>query len=158
MKTNIFFTALLSISFVLLMSFASIANTATNYTSGITKNLSSITNETSGSVASSTNDFDFSYLRFDVTKFTNDNDMLKVTSSSFDYLRFDVNNYSKTNSPDVSEVPVSNEFDYLRFDANKFSANDSAEIMESPVNEFDYLRFDVNTYVNTDKCTRMKCL
>ena len=158
MKTNIFYTALLSISLVLFVSFASIANTATNYTSNLTKNLSAITTETFTSVASSTNDFDFSYLRFDLTKFTGSNAIVELPSSSFDYLRFDVNNYIKTNSPDASEVPVNNGFEYLRFDANKFIVNESAENIELSVNEFDYLRFDINTYESADKYSIMKCL
>ena len=129
MKTNIFYTALLSISLVLFVSFASIANTATNYTSNLTKNLSAITTETFTSVASSTNDFDFSYLRFDLTKFTGSNAIVELPSSSFDYLRFDVNNFSTSDITEVTGIP-SNEFEYLRFDANNFESENAISTNE----------------------------
>lgn len=155
MKTNNLFTFLVLLSFIVFISVASIANGTTNYKGGkstesLTNNVSKVITETSGSVAATSNDIDFSYLRFDLNKFTGNSNITEVPPSLLNDLRFDVNDYINSNSPDMLELPVMMEFEYLRFEANKFDVNESEEIIELPVNEFDYLRFNVNDYMNTN--------
>jgi len=136
MKTTKFTSAIATLSLVIFMSTGSIANSNKIFSGDLLKSGNKNLSETNVS------EKDFSYLRFDVTKFMNDNEETVLINTSFDYLRFDVNNF--VSETEMSELPVNNEFEYLRFDANNFIANDS--LIELPVSGFDYLRFDVNNF------------
>ena len=72
-----------------------------------------------------------------------------TTEQDFSYLRFDVNKYVNSSETGISDLPVS-DFDYLRFDVNKFIEQNPDGVEEMPVNDFDYLRFDVNRFIKTD--------
>jgi hypothetical protein len=89
---------------------------------------------------------DFSYLRFDVNKFINENNETDLIHSSLDYLRFDVNNFASKSETVEMELPAANEFEHLRFNVDSFIESNSKDLTDLPVNEFDYLRFDVNNY------------
>ncbi|MFZ4549812.1 MAG: hypothetical protein ACOYN4_20355 [Bacteroidales bacterium] len=140
MKTSKFTSALATLSLVIFMSTGSIANSNMISSGDLLKS--------GNKNLSETNSFekDFSYLRFDVSKFANENEETVLASTSFDYLRFDVNNFIA--ETEMSELPVNNEFEYLRFDANNFTATDS--LIELPVSGFDYLRFDVNNFAGNN--------
>ncbi len=138
MKTTTFTSALATLSLVIFMSTGSIANSNKICSGNLLK---------SGDISmSATNSIekDFSYLRFDVSKFANENVETFLASTSFDYLRFDVNNFIA--ETEMSELPVNTEFEYLRFDANNFTATGS--LIELPASDFEYLRFDVNNFAN----------
>jgi hypothetical protein len=138
MKTSKFTSAIATLSLVIFMSTGSIANSNNKCTGDILK--SGVKNI----LGANSSEKDFSYLRFDVAKYTNENEESVLANTSFDYLRFDVDNFIA--ETEVSELPLNNEFEYLRFDANNFTANDS--LIELPDSGFDYLRFDVNNYNN----------
>jgi hypothetical protein len=80
--------------------------------------------------------------------------ILKVPSAlqeDFSYLKFDVSSF--TDSAEVStyetmELPF-NAFDYLKFKVDDYLGTnpDSNEILELPSDNFNYLKFDVNTYI-----------
>jgi hypothetical protein len=97
---------------------------------------------------------DFSYLKFDVSAYPDNNEMPYETNSenSFAYLKFDVNEYSKDNNPGLdesSELPA-NEFEYLKFDIAGYSSSTEVSDYESselPSDDFENLKFDVNNYV-----------
>jgi len=137
MNTSKLTSAIATLSLVLFMSIASIANSTIFYSGDLAK---------SGNKSlSATNitEQDFGYLRFDVNKYVNENETVEVKHSLLDYLRFDVADFM--NETEASEMP-SDEFDYLRFDVNNFIENNIENTIELPVNEFDYLRFDVNNF------------
>ena len=137
MKTVKLTSAFATLSLVLFMSFASIANSDDLTRTG--KKSLDIPNTSAN---------DFSYLRFDVNKFINENNETDLIHSSLDYLRFDVNNFVNENKTMEMELPAANEFDYLRFDVNNFVDSNPIEMSELPANEYDYLRFDVNNFVS----------
>jgi hypothetical protein len=58
--------------------------------------------------------------------------MNDMDETRFDYLRFDVNKFTIQN--ETEELPV-NSLDYLRFDVNKFVDNTETEITELPCKE-----------------------
>ncbi len=65
---------------------------------------------------------DFSYLKFDVSKYITEgveNEISELPESSFDYLKFDVNTFTESNSISLDELPA-NEFEYLQFNVNDF--------------------------------------
>jgi len=140
MNTSKFTSAIATLSLVLFMSIASIANSNIFYSGDLPKSADKTMSVTAAS------EKDLSYLRFDVNKYVNENETAEVTHSSLDYLRFDVAEY--INETEVSEMP-SNEFGYLRFDANNFTESYTDIMTELPVNEFDFLRFDVNNFTTT---------
>jgi hypothetical protein len=76
---------------------------------------------------------------------------------NFDYLRFDVSKYADQDlddelGADVSLLTVDNEFSYLKFDVSKYANPDviNPESIDADLNETDadysYLKFDVNKY------------
>ena len=140
MKTSKFTSALATLSLVIFMSTGSIANTNMISSGDMLKAGNKNLSETNAS------EKDFSYLRFDVSKYTNENEETVLANTSFDYLRFDVNNF--VSETGMNDLPVCNEFEYLRFDANNFTTTDS--LNELPVSGFDYLRFDVNNFAGNN--------
>jgi hypothetical protein len=144
MKTVKFTSAITILSLVLFLSVASYAGTRK-------LNTGELTNSGENSlVISNTSEKDYSYLRFDVNKYSNENEETGLIHNSLDYLRFNVNKFIKEDESEVIELPVANEFEYLRFDVNNFTESNSVEMIELPVNEYDHLRFDVNNFVNTN--------
>jgi hypothetical protein len=140
MKTVKLTSALVTLTLMLFMSFASIANSG-NLKSGdlarTGKKSLDITNTSAN---------DFSYLRFDVNKFINENNETDLIHSSLDYLRFDVNDFVSKNETVDMELPAANDCEYLRFNVSNFTESNPNETIDLPVNEFDYLHFDVNNY------------
>jgi len=143
MKTVKLTSALAVLSLVLFMSVSSIADSGHSNTGDVPK---------SGNKSlafSAAAEKDFSYLRFDVNKYMNENNDADAINSSLEYLRFDVNEFISENESEAMELPVANEFEYLRFDVSSFTGISYDAINELPVNEYDYLRFDVNDYVSS---------
>ena len=153
MKTNKFFTAVISFSLVIFLASSGISNPVVKSTGDIVK-------KTEGNVVSAgkkaialpafltKSTTDFSYLRFDVNEYATESTIEELPVNSFDYLRFDVNNFINDNETEAMELPAANEFDYLRFDVNNFIDSNSVEMNELPANEYDYLRFDVSKYAS----------
>jgi len=128
MKTSKFITTITILSLVLFMSIASLANSGA-LTSG------DLTKYGNKSIAiSNTSENDYSWLRFDVTNYLNENEVIELPVNNLDYLRFDVNNFIESNPDNLLDLPL-NEFDYLRFDLNNFALPETALIDELPVNE-----------------------
>jgi hypothetical protein len=142
MKTTKFASAIITLSLVFFMSFASIANSGVLYTGDLP-----ISGDKSPSI-SSVSVKDFSYLRFDINKYVSETEASEVIHSSLDYLRFDVTKFINDTDAETLELPLANEFEYLRFDVNNFAGSDTESIIELPGNEFDYLRFDANNYTS----------
>ena len=140
MNTTKLTSALATLSLVLFMSIASIANTGIFYSGELTK-----TGDKSISVTN-TSEQDLRYLRFDANKYVNENETVEAIQNSLDYLRFDANNFLSETDAEAMELPTANEFEYLRFDVNNFNECYTDSMIELPVNEFDYLRFDVSAY------------
>lgn len=154
MKTNRNYTTLIILSVVLLLSATSFANSAGKLTGDILKrtekNISS-TNERNEPATLADVSVDFSYLRFDVYNYTNENTLVELPASSFDCLYFDVAKYAETAGSEIIELPVAFEFEYLRFDASTYTESAGTEYIETPLsNEFNYLRFDANKYAETE--------
>jgi hypothetical protein len=143
MKTAKFTSVIASFSLVLFMSLASIANTGTFNTGDLPRS-----GEKSLAI-SVTSEKDFSYLRFDATKFMNENIEADAIVSYLDYLRFDANNFIAENESEITVLPMANDFEYLRFDANSFAGTNADELLELPANEYDYLRFDATDFVSS---------
>ena len=148
MKTNTFITTIFTFCLVIFASASGISNPVNNFTGdNLKKNESKVVSTDANEVVSARTDNDFSYLRFDVNDYSNENAEIELPIISFDYLRFDVNNYVESNSSELLELPLDSNLDYLRFDVNKFVRNNSNDQDEMPVNEFNYLRFDVNNFI-----------
>lgn len=143
MNTSKFTSAIATLSLVLFMSIASIANSNVFYSGDLPK-----TGDKTMS-ATTTNEKDLSYLRFDVNKYVHENETAEVAHSSLDYLRFDVAEFINETNVETMEMPLADKFDYLRFDVNNFIESFNDNMTESPANEFDYLRFDVNNFTVT---------
>jgi hypothetical protein len=149
MKTSKFFAILTSMSIVLFLSFASIANTYSNSTGDVIKASTNATS-VSGENTTTADNSNYSYLRFDVNDYITNPEIEDISDNSLDYLRFDVKDYFSADEMEISELPIMNEYDYLRFDVNNFTANETEENFELPVNQYEYLRFDVTKYINTE--------
>jgi hypothetical protein len=143
MKTAKLTSVLATLSLVLFMSVASIANSAALKSGDLHKSADKSLN------FSSSTENDYSYLRFDVTKFMNENEEADATVSNLNYLRFDVNDFLTENASEITELPAAHEFEYLRFDVDSFTGSNPVSTIELPVNEYDYLHFNVSDYVNT---------
>jgi len=143
MKTVKLTSVLVVLSLVLFMSVSSYADSGRSNSGDVPK---------SGNILafSATAEKDFSYLRFDVNKYMNENNEADAINNVMDYLRFDVNDFIIENESEAMELPVANEFEYLRFDVSSFTGINSDAINELPVNEYDYLRFDVNDFVSSN--------
>ena len=79
---------------------------------------------------------DFSYLRFEVTKFVNsyDSKMMELPAAlDFNYLRFNSNNFITESSGITFELPE-NEFECLRFDVTDYTGSSETELNELPMN------------------------
>jgi hypothetical protein len=89
-------------------------------------------------------DSDCSYLKFDVTDFTDNMEVslmddFELPKNEFDYLRFDVNNYLEQNSDrfETMDLPADN-FSCLKFDVNEYvkgSEKEAGTIGKLPVEE-----------------------
>jgi hypothetical protein len=141
MKTAKFTSVIATLSLVFFMALTSIANSGTLNTGDLPRSGDKSPN------ISNVSEKDFSYLRFDVTRYSSENEESDFIHSPLNYLQFDVNDYINENSNEVIELPAANEYEYLRFNLNNYDENTSASISELPANEFNYLRFDVNNYV-----------
>lgn len=149
MKTSKITTTLATLNLVLFMSVSSIAKPVAAYEGDIIKSdvkkqieaVKSTINEITSNVSAENK---FSHLRFDVSKFNVETEVVELPVNTMDYLRFDASDFNK--SSDLTEMPVNN-LNYLRFDADRYNTP-STDINEMPVNEFDYIRFDVNKYSN----------
>ena len=155
MKTSTIIPTIFSFILVFFMSFSSIANSNTSYSSDNIKSVNEKSNKgvknTNSNMSPTENEF--SNLRFDVNKFNRENASIEAPMESTDYLRFNVNNFIGENTPEMTELPVINEFEYLRFDVNTFTKNNNTS--EIPVNEFCYLRFDVTHFDYTAGLSEM---
>jgi len=147
MKTSKLTSTLTTLSFVLFLSIASYANTSPTNTGDLpasgNKNL----------IISGTPEKDFSYLRFDATKYMNANEESDEILNDLNYLRFDVNTFINENESASIELPLDNEFDYLRFDVTGFTKSNSDTEIELPVNQYDYLRFNVADFSGSNMGT-----
>jgi hypothetical protein len=128
MKTSKFITPIATLSLVLFMSIASLANSSALNSGDLTKS------DNKSLAISNTSEKDYSWLRFDVTNYLNENEVIEMPVNNLDYLRFDVNNFIESNPDNLLDLPL-NEFDYLRFDVNNFAVPETALINELPVNE-----------------------
>ena len=153
MKTNKFFTAVISFSLVIFLASSGISNPVVKSTGDIVKKAEGKV-VSAGKKAIALPAFltkatsDFSYLRFDVNEYATESAIEELPVNSFDYLRFDVNNFINDKEPMEMELPAANEFNYLRFDVNNFIDSNPVEMNELPANEYDYLRFDVSKYAS----------
>lgn len=145
MKTTKLTSVLATLSLVLFMSVSSIAD------SGMSNTGDSPKSGTKSLAFSTASERDFSYLRFDVNKYVNENEEADAIIYSLDYLRFDVNNFIDGNESEAIEMPEANQFEYLRFDVNSFVTENADTITELPVNELDYLRFDVTDFISSNQ-------
>jgi hypothetical protein len=143
MKTAKFTSAIATFSLVLFMSLASIANTGTSSTGDLPRS-----GEKSLAI-SVTSEKEYSYLRFDANKYSNENADAVAILSSLEYLRFDANNFILANESELVELPMANDFEYLRFDVNSLAGTNADAILELPVNEYDYLRFNATDFVSS---------
>ena len=156
MKTIKFFTFILTMSLVIFASGSGISNTVNTFSGDNLKsgNNSSAVNSKTESPASTPatfTDAEFSYLRFDVNDYIDEDRVEEIPAyTTFDYLRFDVNNYLETETTENMELPSVNEFDYLRFDVNSFIDSNADAMYELPAIEFNYLRFDVSKFCPDD--------
>jgi hypothetical protein len=141
MNTSKLISAIATLSLVLFMSVASTANSGIFYSGDLTKS-----GDKSLSI-SSASEMDYSYLRFDVSKYINKDETAEIKHSSLDYLRFDVNDFINETDDEAMELPLANEFEYLRFYVDNFTESNTDSIIELPVNEFDYLHFYVNNFI-----------
>ena len=143
MKISKITFAIATLSLVLFMSLASIANSSLSNTGDLPKSGAKSLSVTTAS------EKDFSYLRFDANNYINEKEEAEAIDNSLDYLRFDVNDFVNKTDCEAIELPVANEFEYLRFDVNNFMGSNSENMNELPANEFNYLRFDVNNFITT---------
>jgi hypothetical protein len=140
-------------TFYIILSFAALCLTATiestayasifnTRSGGDSKNVKSKIKEktpvnSENSNTSVSTETDFSYLRFDVTKYerqdlqeSNDGSSdIEVTDNEFSYLKFDVSRYDKNDNSISEEIDAINhqpdpDFSYLRFDVTKYAGND----------------------------------
>jgi hypothetical protein len=150
MKTSRIITTVSSLSLVLFLSFASIANQLAVRNGEIEK--TTVKNQVSAIECSLTKmvETEFNYLRFDVNKFNTESFSAELPAKSTDYLRFDVNNFISDNETMITEMPESDEFNYLHFDVTSYTNNNANDLTEMPACEFDYLRFDVNTFAKAN--------
>jgi hypothetical protein len=126
MKTEKLISAVATLSLVLFISFASIADSG-NLIGTVKKSLD-ITN---------TSDQSFNYLRFHVNDFVSKSEheeMELPAATEFQYLRFDVNNFTKSNPIDLIDMPV-NDFEYLRLGMYNYTTKDTSMIDELPETE-----------------------
>jgi len=146
MKTSNIATLIATLSFLLFMSVASDAKqerTNTGDFSTVKTKKQKFDSEIKTSELAISNNDMFNYLRFDVSKFINENETIELPVAFADYIRFNVADY--TNETEIKELPLPIEFEYLRFDVNNF-IDANTENVETPENDFDYLRFDVTRY------------
>jgi hypothetical protein len=143
MKTSKLTSAIATLSLVLFLSIASIANSNSFYSGDLPKSGDKSMNVTSPA------EKDLSYLRFDVNRYINKDEIAEIKHSSLDYLRFNASEFMNESNAETMELPLANELEYLRFDVNNFIEGNDYSMIELPVNEFDYLRFDVNNFIST---------
>jgi hypothetical protein len=150
MKTSRIITTVSSLSLVLFLSFASIANQMAVRSGEIEK--TTVKNQISANECSFAKmvETEFTYLRFDVSKFNTENVSEELPAKSADYLRFNVNNFISDNETMITEMPESNEFNYLHFDVTSFTDKNANDLTEMPACEFDYLRFDVKSFADAN--------
>ena len=144
MKTVKLTSALATLSLILFMSLASIANNGRANTGDLPKS------GNKSMMISSTSEMDFSYLRFDANKYSNENEETDAIHNSLDYLRFNANDFITENETEAIELPVANDFEYLRFDVSSYAGSNSDAIIELPGNDYDYLRFDATDFVSSN--------
>ena len=135
MKTFKIITTFAALNFILFMSNTSVANSLAFRTGDVVKttvNKQIAVVENTLVKMAATTETEFSYLRFDVKKFTGESTIAELPATSMDYLRFDVNNFIDSNENEIMELPVDHEFNYLRFDVGNFSAVTTGEIDELP--------------------------
>lgn len=126
MKTVKLATTVATLSLVLFISFASIADSGDLARS--MKKSKDITN---------TSDQNFNYLRFNVNDFLSNSELAEMelpAAKEFKYLRFDVNNFTESNPIALIDLPV-NEFEYLRFDVYNYASPGTSMVGELPVTE-----------------------
>lgn len=126
MKTVNIATTVATLSLVLFISFASIADSG-DMTMSVKKSID-ITN---------TSDQNFSYLRFNVNDFLSKSELAEMelpAANEFEYLRFDVKNFTESNPIDLIDLPV-NEFEYLRPDVYNYTTPGTSMIDELPETE-----------------------
>ncbi|MEI6061916.1 MAG: hypothetical protein WCR72_14530 [Bacteroidota bacterium] len=138
MKTTKIITAITSLSLIIFISFGLTANPSTIRTgdvvkTGVKNQITASKNTLNEIVTPATFENNFDYLRFDVSKFVNENEAADVSLTSLNYLHFNVNSFSA--ETEITEMPSLMEFDYLRFDVNHFSGNCASEIGELPSND-----------------------
>jgi hypothetical protein len=135
MKTLKIVTTFAALNLILFMSNNYIAIANTKSTGDVVKtsvNKQIVVNENTLLKINATAETEFSYLRFDVNKFTGEATVAELPARSIDYLRFDVNNFINEEGNEITELPVERDFNYLRFDVRNFSAETNAEINELP--------------------------
>lgn len=153
MKTLKIITTISTLSLILFLSSSSIAKPVTVHTGDIVKTSAKkqmSAAETAISKITAAVETEFSYLRFDVNKFNNENVSAELPASSVDYLRFNVNSFITTGENGITELPANIEFENLRFDVTDYEGLNSDNTNELPANEFEYLRFDVNNYTDSE--------
>lgn len=126
MKTVKLTSAIATLSLVLFISFASIADSS-DLTMSVKKSFD-ITN---------TSDQNFSYLRFNVNDYLSKGELTEMelpAANEFEYLRFDVNNFTVSNLINLIDLPV-NELEYLRFDLYNYTTPVTCMIDELPITE-----------------------
>jgi len=144
MRTVKFTSAIVTLSLVLFMSLASLANTGVITSGDLTKS------GNPGLAVTNSSEMDFSFLRFDVTKFSSKNEETDLLYN-LDFIRFDVDEF--INETGSMEMPLNNELEYLSFEVNRFAESNPGDFSELPVNEFSYLSFDVNTFASISNST-----
>lgn len=72
---------------------------------------------------------------------------------SFDYLRFDVTKFINEDPRSENTEMPDDALDYLRFDVTVFTEQNPVDMDQLPVNEFEYLRFSVTDFYSTEQLT-----
>jgi hypothetical protein len=112
---------------------------------------------------------DFSYLKFDVSEYTNsdaadqgESDIHPMASETdYSYLKFNANQYTESESAGSAENEVLPEasaenLSYLKFNVNDYTKADVADQFENEVLpeasevDYSYLKFDVSKYYTPD--------
>jgi len=158
MKTSILISSLAALCLLITFAEAPRRNNDNNMNVALTKDISVITvnraimlpgvvitperKKDAGSIVPVVPAEDFSYLKFDVTEYTEadavnpgEAEVLPdAIVADYSYLKFNISDYST--SDEITELPV--------------TENNASDIssLEPAVNEFQYLRFDANEYIN----------
>ena len=102
MKTTKIITTLATLNLILFLSSASFAKPYSRLTgdvvkTSVKKEISAAKGKIMGMATAANSINEFSYLRFDVSKFSSENENAEIQLNQLNYLRFDVNTFVREN-------------------------------------------------------------